>query len=58
MTQSTKNTSDSRLSMNNKERYCNIECKTLEDFIKENGECVLGYENGEMTIEIYDTYRE
>ena len=32
--------------------------KALEDFIKENGECVLGYENGEMTIEIYDTYRE
>ena len=32
--------------------------KALEEFIKENGECVLGYESGEMTIEIYDTYRE
>ena len=32
--------------------------KVLEDFIKENGSCVLGYEDGEMTLEIYDTYRE
>ena len=32
--------------------------KALEDFSKENGSCVLGYEDGEMKIEIYDTYRE
>lgn len=32
--------------------------KALKEFIKENGQCVLGYEDGEMTIEIYDTYRE
>lgn len=30
----------------------------LEDFIQENGECVLSHENGEMTLEIYDSYRE
>lgn len=32
--------------------------KALEGFIQENGECILSYENGEMTLEIYDTYRE
>ena len=32
--------------------------KALKDFIKETGSCVLGYEDGEITLEIYDTYRE
>lgn len=32
--------------------------KVLFEFIKENGDCVLSQENGEMTLEIYDDYRE
>lgn len=32
--------------------------KALNEFIKENGQCVLMMEDGELLLEIYDGYRE
>lgn len=32
--------------------------KELSEFIKKNGKCVLSLVNGELSLEIYDDYRE
>jgi hypothetical protein len=31
---------------------------SLAKFVREHGECILGFEEGAMNLEIYDTYRE
>jgi len=32
--------------------------KSLTEFIENNGECILAVIDGEMTLELYDSYRE